>query len=156
MLFLTIFSFSISYCQSIPYPYDLDDKIPYAKNNDTYANSIKKGTVFLDNDIFLLSNNRENILIMQTDGNLVLYKKGKAVWNTETYKRKKGTTQMHFQEDGNLVIYETIQNGKIGKALWSSQSYNQEGSYLIVQEDGNLVIYTDNNKAIWNTGTWNY
>ncbi|KAF9149233.1 hypothetical protein BGX21_005351, partial [Mortierella sp. AD011] len=46
-------------------------------------------------------------LIMQTDGNLVMYdKKGKAIWASDTANSQKHeTSRLAMQDDGNLVIY---------------------------------------------------
>ncbi len=85
-------------------------------------------------------------LVMQTDGNFVLYERGKAIWNTAT--NGKGGNLAAMQGDGNLVVYSTG-----GCPLWASNTSGNAGAYLAVQNDGNLVIYTAAGKAIWATGT---
>lgn len=63
-------------------------------------------------------------LVMQHDGNLVLYASGgRAVWSSGTF----GNTGafLRLQDDGNMVIYRN------GKALWSSRTYQfRPGSVL--------------------------
>ena len=86
-------------------------------------------------------------LMMQSDGNLVIYNaSGQAIWHTHTY----GTdvNRLTMQTDGNLVLY-TLSN----KAPWHTHTYNREGQgvYAIIQDDGNLVLYTASNQAIWDS-----
>ena len=52
-------------------------------------------------------------LVMQGDGNLVIYGKNKAVWSTGTNERGTAPYKLVMQGDGNLVIYD-----KNGSALW--------------------------------------
>ncbi|WOX07613.1 protein kinase domain-containing protein [Streptomyces sp. N50] len=84
-------------------------------------------------------------LIMQTDGNLVLYDtSGTAHWASQT--QGAGNTAV-FQEDGNLVVYDAQH-----QALWSSNTQGATGAVLKVLEDGNMVIATDAAVA-WQTNT---
>ena len=57
-------------------------------------------------------------LIMQDDGNLVLYTvaKDRVIWASNTHGNP--GAYMHFQEDGNLVIY----NSDKSRALWASNT----------------------------------
>lgn len=56
-------------------------------------------------------------LVLQADGNLVLYNSnGAPVWASGT--AGKGTSRLVMQNDGNLVLYRT----STGKATWSSKS----------------------------------
>jgi hypothetical protein len=93
---------------------------------------------------WLKSNNGEYTLILQDDGNLVLYGRGKALWNTNTHGL--AAKNLVMQSDGNLVLY-----GYSG-ALWHSKTHGYPGSYLVIQDDGNVVIYIGR-LAIWSTGT---
>jgi hypothetical protein len=87
------------------------------------------------------------ILIMQHDGNLVLYQGHEPLWHTGTH----GTAATHtvMQGDGNLVVYD---DGG-GKAYWASDTHGNDGSALVVQDDGNLVIYNGEGKALWASDT---
>ncbi len=89
----------------------------------------------------LTSSNGHYKLILQEDGNLVLYRKGKALWSSGT--NGKNARKLVMQSDGNLVLYGN--NGPI----WASNTSGNRGAFLMLQNDGNLVIY----KAIWSTGT---
>lgn len=74
-------------------------------------------------------------LIMQGDGNLVLYDgAGKATWASGTDHDPGAHAVM--QTDGNLVVYATD-----GKAVWASATSRHPGAYVALQTDGNLVIY---------------
>jgi hypothetical protein len=85
-------------------------------------------------------------LILQTDGNLVLYKNGSiALWSTVTSGQSAHFAPM--QSDGNFVLYSTSL-----QPLWNSGTANFPGAFLALQNDGNLVIYR-NGVALWNTGT---
>ena len=86
-------------------------------------------------------------LIMQGDGNLVLYAiddaslprditKGtykKAIWSSGT--NGKGAVRCTMQSDGNLVLYT-----KASKAIWDTRTNGHPGAFLRCQDDGNLVI----------------
>ena len=76
-------------------------------------------------------------LIMQLDGNLVLYRLSdyKAIWYSNT--ANSGAHRAIMQYDGNFVVYAANNVAK-----WSSQTYGRSANYLMVQDDGNLVIYS--------------
>jgi hypothetical protein len=85
-------------------------------------------------------------LVMQGDGNLVLYWAGHgALWATGT--NGSGATIATMQGDGNLVLYNAS-----GSAKWSSHTYGHAGAGLTVQSDGNVVIY-QNSTALWSSKT---
>ncbi|MEW2117650.1 hypothetical protein AB0945_21160 [Streptomyces sp. NPDC005474] len=85
-------------------------------------------------------------LIMQQDGNLVVYDEfHNPRWGSDTVGRG---WEARFQTDGNLAIYNIH-----GVAVWGSGTEGHPGSLLMVQDDGNVVIY-DGNAAIWATNTW--
>ena len=81
-------------------------------------------------------------LVMQTDGNLVAYRDGTAVWQPMT----RGTYTV-MQADGNFVLYAA------GTPMWSSHTDHNPGAQLTVQNDGNIVIYDIHGKPLWNTRT---
>lgn len=95
----------------------------------------------------LISSNGKFALVMQRDGNLVLYRTGSttALWTSGTYG--KNVRWAVLQEDGNFVMYEE------NKAIWSTGTYGKKVSCLIVQTDGNVVVYDIGGLALWSTDT---
>ena len=86
-------------------------------------------------------------LLMQRDGNLVLYDKGnQAYWATDTVGSNASFAAM--QSDGNFVLYTND-----GRPVWASNTDGHHNSYIIIQNDRNLVIYQDNNNPIWASNT---
>jgi serine protease len=83
-------------------------------------------------------------LVMQSDGNLVLYKGGTPLWASQT---QGSNHRAVMQSDGNLVVY----NGN-NAPVWASNSGGYPGAVLNVQNDGNAVIY-HNGSARWHTNT---
>jgi hypothetical protein len=79
-------------------------------------------------------------LLMQTDGNAVLYKGRTALWASMT-NRKASTLIM--QRDGNLVVI----SGRT--PVWASGTNGSTNATLAVQNDSNLVIYNVRGKAVW-------
>jgi hypothetical protein len=84
-------------------------------------------------------------LVMQGDGNLVLYHGKSALWASKTVGS--GARMLAMQGDGNLVAY-----GAEGTVAWQSHTSGHPGAHLAVQTDGNLVLYAGST-AIWNTKT---
>jgi hypothetical protein len=97
----------------------------------------------------LISANAKYQLIMQADGNLVLYRlyNRYALWSSGTAGCD--VLRVVMQGDGNLVIYQPN-----GRAIWASGTAGNPGSFLVLQDDGNLVIYKP--KPIWATNTVQY
>ena len=95
----------------------------------------------------LTSSNGQFQLILQSDGNLVLYRMANhhPLWASNT----DGTDAMRaiMQMDGNFVLYNFH-----GHALWASGTDGKPNSFLIMQDDGNLVIYQPH-VPIWASGT---
>jgi hypothetical protein len=64
------------------------------------------------------------VLVLQTDGNLVIYKTSTAAHTAANALWGSGTDNhpgdaMFLQPDGNLVIYSTV-----GQAVWATGTYN--------------------------------
>ncbi|GLS17681.1 hypothetical protein GCM10007874_06960 [Labrys miyagiensis] len=95
----------------------------------------------------LNSNDGRFTLILQTDGNLVLYRTQdhRALWATGT--NGQDTHHAIMQGDGNFVLYH-----ENNTAAWASGTNGKPGSYLILQNDGNLVIYWPRD-PVWASGT---
>ncbi|MGY4759560.1 hypothetical protein ACVNS2_08205 [Paenibacillus caseinilyticus] len=119
-------------------------------------------------------------LNMQTDGNLVIYQSGRAIWATGTDKvyikysdpfcwceRSARADTLNFNNRMYLTN-ETNPNVR-GQVAWSSNNtdwvknsgwYNTrpapittDGHYLVMQSDGNLVTYNSINQPVWASNT---
>jgi hypothetical protein len=85
-------------------------------------------------------------LVLQNDGNLVLYQGSTPLWSSGTAGRDSAVAIL--QTDGNFVIYDSA-----GVPIWSSGTASNPGAYLAVQNDGNMVIYDSANRPLWATNT---
>ncbi len=94
----------------------------------------------------ITSNSGSFKLILQGDGNLVLYSYGHAIWATGTDGHH--TWQAVMQADGNFVLYDVHQH-----PVWASNTAGHPGSILVMQDDTNLVVYAPGNQAVWASDT---
>lgn len=95
----------------------------------------------------LVSANGQYSLDMQTDGNLVIYGNGNALWGSGTNGTGSNNVLV-MQSDGNLVIWSG------STAVWGSNTVGSgSNNSLSIQNDGNLVIYTSSGHAVWGAGT---
>ncbi len=95
-------------------------------------------------------------LIMQGDGNLVLYAPGgRALWASRTVGNPGAWAIM--QSDGNLVVYRRGQPPVPSAALWASRTAGHPGAWAVMQNDGNFVVYRPGSptppRALWATNT---
>jgi hypothetical protein len=93
----------------------------------------------------IISPNGTTELVIQSDGNLVLFHNGAVTWATDT-NGTGSNNQLLMQDDGNLALRSGY------TLLWETKT---RGSNLLleVQDDGNLVIYNQSGQAMWSTGT---
>ena len=95
----------------------------------------------------LVSSNGWYQLVVQSDGNLVVYSKGGvAVWASGTAGN--GPAFLKAQTDGNLVLYRISDNAPI----WASGTVGANRSYVLMQNDGNLVIYLTSGATVYGAG----
>jgi hypothetical protein len=89
-------------------------------------------------------------LIMQDDGNLVVYdKQGNYKWASGSNGKGSPPYRLMMQTDGNLVIYD-----KNNVATWATATNGKggEGPFtLTVMDDKNVVMSSDSNKRIWSS-----
>lgn len=90
--------------------------------------------------------NKNYNLILQPDGNLVLYSPTRPIWATGTDGRQ--IAFLALQGDGNMVLYDTQQ-----RPIWYSGTAGHGPLRALVQPDGNFVLYNSLNSPRWNTGT---
>ena len=134
-------------------------------SSDTTPPGIKnllKPNEYLTSNKYLVSNNKAFFLIMQSDGNMVVYKgsgpsdnKG-ALWSSGT--SGKGESFAIMQSDGNFVVYKGSGPSDNKGFTWNSKTSGKGESFAIMQDDGNFVVYkgsgpSDNKGALWNSKT---
>jgi hypothetical protein len=88
---------------------------------------------------------------MQPDGNLVLYDdthRPQALWSTDTWagRMPAGMVADHaiMQADGNFVLYTNR-----GVPVWSTGTWAQGGTKIVLQDDRDLVIYRPDGTRVW-------
>lgn len=94
----------------------------------------------------LMSTNKRYELVMQPDGNLVLYDllSGKnAVWATFTNGKTGVTATM--QADGNFVMFQN------GAPIWSTNTNGNNSAFMILGDDGNIQIYNQKSESVWSS-----
>lgn len=113
------------------------DTRPQAAGTNTLATNQT-----LSQDQAIISPNGRYRLVMQGDGNLVLYGPSGVVWATGTTAT--GSTNLVMQGDGNLVLY-----GPQG-AMWSTGTRPAaEGGRLVLFDEGNLVLHNAKGARVW-------
>ncbi len=110
---------------------------------------ISVGSV-IDYSPYLQSENGKIRLVMQQDGNLVLYRTEDmvAIWATNT--NGSGAESAHLLFDGNFVLWNALHDVK-----WATNTSGHSNAILVLQNDGNMVMY-DGDAPIWATNTVGY
>ena len=116
-------------------------------NFEFYANRLQRNQQLSINQQ-LGSNNGYLNLIMQGDGNLVLYRTmfGLPLWASNTPGQP--VTHTIMQADGNLVAYSAN-----GTPCWATGTQGHPGAYAVLQDDGNFIVYDAANNALWASNT---
>ncbi|MFI9786349.1 hypothetical protein ACIHEI_23065 [Kitasatospora sp. NPDC051984] len=127
------------YSHTGPGPFDG----PLKDTRDTQNSSLASGTWLESNSVWL---------IMQTDGNLVLYRKrdGAVLWSTGTYGHSDTYAAVLGSPNYGALYLIDIHDGP----TWSLPIGGRPGDYVKVQDDGNFVLYGGDATARWSTGTW--
>jgi|GEM_PF-6997784 len=129
------------------------------------------------------SERNDRALVLQNDGNLVLYEGQNALWATgtsyvfaeaeiastsilraeemlrvgETRSSQNGQYTLLLQKDGNVVLYKDYKGQKDGKsqgnALWATGTNGRDVDAFKMQKDGNLVAYLKGGRATWSSAT---
>jgi hypothetical protein len=96
----------------------------------------------------LESSNGEYHLTYQTDGNLVIYQNGNALWATGTNTTDNDAGHCDFRK-GNFVMLNSSGNQVWSTGLTGSCAGNSAGNYLAMQDDGNLVLFKSPGVPLW-------
>jgi hypothetical protein len=113
-------------------------------NQANRINNILKNDQALFTNQKLITPDRGRILLLQGDGNLVLYTPYRVAWASNT--AGSGATRLVMQPDGNLVLYTNT-----GRPVWASNTAGRGASDVLLQMDSNLVIY--GKSSTWSTNT---
>jgi hypothetical protein len=103
----------------------------------------------------LESSNGEFALLMQEDGNLVLYRNpvaaSSAYWSSDTWwlPPDQRPVSVEMQTDAHLVLYDQNRVPRWASGTWGPGFI---APYVVLQDDGNLVIYHDGSRAVWASG----
>jgi hypothetical protein len=112
-----------------------------------YARQLSPGSALAADDTVTSSNNAFQ-LVMQRDGNLVLYQldanreRTVPTWASNTVGNNGARARM--QSDGNLVVYAADD----ARPLWASNTTGRSGATLRLNEDGTLGLYV-NEEIVW-------
>ncbi|MGN0485585.1 MAG: hypothetical protein ACI4HI_18760 [Lachnospiraceae bacterium] len=131
---------------------NLISSLSFAKSTDKYiagcrcrGNSLCFGQTLNQNE-YLLSENRRFVAVMQWDNNFVVYTSERPIWDSRTYGAQ-GQGSIKFEADGMIVLNGTNMH-------WNTKRNGAD--VLIMQNDGNLVAYTKDNKPVWASDTYIY
>lgn len=115
---------------------------------NTAAPSYISQNINLKEGNWLMSPNKAYILVFQTDGNLVIYRRSnfQSLWATGT--NGQGATKALIQSDGNLVVYNN------NTPLWSSSTQRNVPNAvytLSINNNGQAIITSSVQGVIWSS-----
>ncbi|BBN17254.1 protein MpGH17.21 [Marchantia polymorpha subsp. ruderalis] len=108
----------------------------------------------------------DGYMVLQSDGNAVVYAGGVARWASKTWGRNDGAHRIDVQDDGNTVMYN-----EANKAIWATNTAGSRitqgmrlssGKFVesrnrvyrfIMQADCNLVLYQTGVGPLWASNT---
>jgi YD repeat-containing protein len=102
----------------------------------------------IDRNRYIQSPSGRYSLVVQTDGNLVIYGQSGGLWGAPNAFGQP-SARLVMQTDGNLVLYDPTNT-----AIWMSNTGGNPGAQLVMQDDGNLVIYNTSGVSVWASGTY--
>jgi hypothetical protein len=124
--------------------YTINVVAPVQNNN---SQTILNSNETIEKTRYKLSIDGHSALVLEGNGNLVLYRNFLPVWSTNT--SGSNADKLLLQPDGNLVLY----NG-LNQPVWSSNTFSGGETRLALQADGNMVIYrVSSNQPVFSTGT---
>lgn len=92
----------------------------------------------------ITSTNGSYRLILQGDGNLVLYSSNGALWSSRT--AGKPVNKVVMQSDGNFVTYSSD-----GHPYWNTATNRHPGALIMLQDNGELVVYDVYSRPLWSS-----
>ena len=116
--------------------------------NGVNASMIQAGQVLGPGGQLTSPNGQYTLTVQASDGNVVLYGPGGAIWQAPNTVGNPGDCLI-MQADGDLVVYDSS-----GNALWTSGTVGNPNAYAAVQDNGNLAIYTPDGTPVWPPNPW--
>jgi hypothetical protein len=124
-----------------------------SSNTNTTGKEMKMGSSMTTNQR-IYSPNKEHYLVMQSDGNLVVYTKNDhPTWATDTYGKGNGC-RLDMQTDGHLVIYNANNRPIWASGTHSSRNakYGQKGwkpVKMVFTDGGFVTLISPTGKVVW-------
>jgi hypothetical protein len=89
-------------------------------------------------------------LVMQSDGNLVVYRDGVSTWESGTnyWPSRCTTCYAGFQSDGNLVLYSSSGNGEY-TPYWSTGTNGHPGAQLVLSDAAPFLSIVVKSSQLW-------
>lgn len=132
-------------CRALPYSAQKTDYGLDAADNR--SNLVSASTAFfLSVNEAIYSADGRFRLVLQSDGNLVLYGPSGALWASNT--NGSDASVVFFQPDGNVVLYNSS-----GVGRWGTNSGTHFCANLTIQNDGNLTITAAGGSVVWASNT---
>ena len=98
----------------------------------------------------LKSINSRYKLTLKENGELGIYCAAQYIWLSNT--ANSNATKLHFQNDGNLVLYT-----ESGSPVWATDTTRfgagKIGDKVVLHDDGNLVMHLSDNRIWWSSGS---
>lgn len=113
-------------------------RVSYAYPADPRATTLDRGLGLLPRAELRRGGSR---LVMRHDGNLALYRRGKAIWTTRTAGHP--GAYAHMRKDGRLLVSDPH-----GRTLWSSRRYGRLAR-LSLRANGTLAIADRRHRTVW-------
>lgn len=117
----------------------------YVKGCICKGNTLKPGQKLNQNE-YLLSENRRFAAVMQEDNNFVVYNSDRPLWASGTYKPGGGG---YIEMDSSGIV-----SFKGADRIWNTK--REGAAELIMQNDGNLVAYKKDHTPVWASDTYTY
>ncbi|WP_375562229.1 CAP domain-containing protein [Bernardetia sp. OM2101] len=122
-------------------------------NNNVAGTEMQMGNSMITNQR-IYSPNKQHYLVMQSDGNLVVYTKNdKPTWATDTYGKGNGC-RLDMQNDGHLVIYNAS-----NRAIWASGTHSSRNAKyaqrewkpvkMVFTNGGFVTLISTTGKVVW-------
>jgi hypothetical protein len=115
-------------------------RVSYSYPADPRATTLDRGLGLLPRAELRRRGSR---LVMRHDGNLALYRHGKAIWTTRTAGHP--GAYAHMRKDGRLLVTDPH-----GRTLWSSRRYGKMAR-LSLRANGTLAIADRKHRTVWTT-----